>query len=140
MNMIVTKNFEDLVEYAQCHPKLLLLLEYVKKYFYKKFQRNVCVTEIGRTVEEQRIICKKNKIKYYISMHMLTPILAIDIRTINLTIEQIEGLVKNIKQNWQFNFTKTKHCCKYHRVKMDEYHLHLQVCDETEYIGKKNII
>lgn len=133
--MIITKYFNDLKEYSLCHKTLLELLRFVNDFIEKEFKRDVVVTEIYRSEEEQLALCKKNEVEMYVTWHMLLPVQAIDIRTFNFTKVEINRLLQVIQDNWTCD-KSGRPCALYHKSGNGAYHIHLQVCDETIHHNK----
>lgn len=127
--MIITKNNSDLKEYSICHPVLLELLFYVDDFVYTNFGKNICVTEVYRTDEEQNKLYPDNLKK--VSLHMLTPVQAIDIRSWEFNEKEVEALNIAINDGWDFGF-KNMQCCIFHKLKSGAYHFHIQACDATK--------
>jgi hypothetical protein len=105
---------------------LVKITEYLSKLSKEKANKEIIITSIFRTLEEQKKIYGVN----VFSVHVLWR--ALDVRSFIYTEEQIKYFVEEINKKFMYDPTRTYlKVCLYHSVNHNGWHLHLQTCDKT---------
>lgn len=92
--MIKFKNEKDKTLFCALHPVLIMIFADAYVYMKEKYQVDLIITQTISTIEEDKRLSRKSP------SHREGR--AIDIRTKNLTIEQIKDLVDYINNNWRY--------------------------------------
>lgn len=103
------------------NPKLAFLVSSLSAYCEQMFKKDVMLTEVFRTEEEQKALYSKSSQPPKNSPHMSW--CAVDIRSFDFTKEQIDKILDFCNKSTDNWFKKT---AIYHEIPGNVYHLHLQ--------------
>jgi len=126
--LITTKNTEDLLEYDKLQYPLFDIICYFDRLSVDLYNKNICVTDLFRSEDEHREICRKKGVDFYLSVHMFGR--GADIRSWQYSKEEAEYLRDMINLNWIHGYDGYQ-VCILHKLGNGAYHFHLQVSDRT---------
>ena len=121
--MIKFKTEREKLEYPLLQKnniKLFFILNDVATYVANKFKKDIVVTEIFRTEEENLAIYGYQKS----NVHMYWR--GVDLRSSTFTPEEIEDVVAYVNKKYPYDKKETHKTALYHMVDNNSYHFHLQ--------------
>lgn len=129
-------------DYKKVHLRLKDLADWVDDYCKKKYSKEILVTCVSRSREEQiRLYLKEKNPKtgdlylppdVPISVHETSPCRAIDFRSSIFTPDQKRAIKYQVNSNWQYDSDRPdKQCLVYHKLVGNAEHFHLQVSGKT---------